>query len=131
MFQLQKILTIVLLVAWLPTSSHALLEYAGLIHGHLFDHDSAAPVPHDHDSESHEAADGKFASSSTRVGISRPDFMAMPVLICAQGLDWFSQCYVAATSSLAPSGTAPPQLSHRWQFSFRTALPARAPSLVS
>ena len=29
------------------------------------------------------------------------------------------------------AGTAPPQLSHYWQFSFRTALPARAPSLIS
>ena len=35
------------------------------------------------------------------------------------------------SSGLSPPGSAPPELSHRWQFSFRAALPVRAPSSVS
>jgi hypothetical protein len=31
----------------------------------------------------------------------------------------------------SPPGVAPPELSHCWQFSFRAALPARAPSIAS
>jgi len=119
-------------VVWLPASSHALLKYAGLIHERHANHDADSKGSHEHDSDNHAAADGKYASSSKRVSLPRFDAVAMPVLFCALGLNWTSELYIEQQpSGLAPPGTAPPQLSHGWQFSFRTALPARAPSLIS
>jgi hypothetical protein len=131
----QTIVTAFMLAAWLPASSHSLLEYAGLIHERHADHaDHAADSSgsHEHDADNHEAADGKFASASPHINVSLPDAIAIPMLFCALGLNWVSEVHVECQpSGLAPPGTVPPQLSNRWQFAFRTALPARAPSLVS
>ena len=130
-----------MLAAWLPASSHSLLEYAGLIHerhaehtGHAdhAHHDTDASGSHEHDSDNHEAADGKFASASSHVSVPQPVAVAMPMLFSGLGLDWISELHIERQpSGLAPPGTAPPQLSHCWQFSFRTALLARAPSQIS
>ena len=128
----QRIITALLLALWLPASSHALLEYAGLIHERHASHDADSSGSHKHDSDNHEAADGKCALSSTHVRVPPPDGAAVPMPFCAVGLNWASEFHVEQPpSGLPPPGTAPPQLSHRWQFSFRTALPARAPSLIS
>lgn len=121
-----------MLAAWLPASSHGLLEYAGLIHERHVDHHADATGSHEHDSDNHEAADGKCASSSAHVSVPVPDMMASPFLFCALGLEWSSEFHAEShPPGLPPPGTAPPQFSHHWQFSFRTALPARAPSLIS
>jgi hypothetical protein len=130
--QVQRIITAFLLAIWLPASSHALLQYAGLIHQRHTDHDADSNGSHEHDSDNHEAADGNCALSPTLVSVPVPDAVANPFPVCALGLDWTSELHVELQpSGLAPPGTAPPQLSRRWQFSFRTALPARAPSLIS
>jgi hypothetical protein len=132
MIRFQTIVTAFMVAAWLPASSHSLLEYAGLIHERHADHDTDSSGSHEHDSDNHEAADGKFASSSCHVSVPQPDAVAMPMLFCVLGLNWVSELHVERQpSGLAPPGTAPPQFSHCWQFSFRTALPARAPSLIS
>jgi len=121
-----------LVAFWLPASSHPLLEYAGLIHEVHADHDLDSSGSHEHGSDNHEAADGKYAPSSTHVRVPLPDAVASPMLFRAPGLDWASELHVEQQpSGLPPPGVAPPQLSHCWQFSFRTALPARAPSLIS
>ncbi len=135
---LKNIMAVVLALLWLPASSHAFLEYAGLIHerhadhADHADHDADASGSHEHDADNHEAADGNYASTSSHISAPLPDAVAMPMLFCAPRLNWVSELHVAPPpSGLAPPGTAPPQLSHYWQFSFRTALPARAPSLIS
>ena len=127
-----------MLAFWLPASSHSLLEYAGLIHERHADHDdhddhdADSSGSHEHNTDNHEAADGKCVLSSPHVSVPLPGDVAMPMLFCAFGLNWASELHPEPQpSGLAPPGTAPPQLSHRWQFSFRTALPARAPSLIS
>jgi len=134
-------MVVVLALLWLPASSHALLEHAGLIHERHADHADHAdhgdhPADssgsHEHDTDNHEAADGKYASRSPHIGVPLLHAVAMPMLFCAFGLNWVSELHVAPPpSGLAPPGTAPPRLSHYWQFSFRTALPARPPSLLS
>ena len=125
-------MALLLAAFWLPASSHSLLEYAGLIHERHADHEADSQGSHEHDADNHEAADGKCALSSTHVSAPVPDAMVSPFLLSVLGLDLVSELHVERhPSGLAPPGTAPPQLSHCWQFSFRTALPARAPSLIS
>lgn len=122
-----------LLVAfWLPASSHALLEYVGLIHEHHDDHDGESSGSHEHDADNHDAADGKYAPSTTLVKVPLPDAVTSPLLFCAPGLICSSELHIEQQpSGLAPPGTAPPFLASGWQFLFRTALPARAPSFAS
>jgi len=132
---LRAILALLLSAFWLPASSHALLEHAGLIHerhAHHDDHEAESSGSHEHDADNHAAADGKYAPSSTLVRVPLPDAVTSPLLLCGLGLNCTSGHHLdPQPSGLAPPGTAPPQLSHRWQFSFRTALPARAPSFAS
>src|SRR5687767_14358864 len=121
-----------MLAVWLPASSHSLLQYAGLIHERHADHDADSSDSHEHDTDNHEAADGKCALASTHVRVHVPDTVAMPMRCYALGLNWASEFPIEKQpSGLSPPGTAPPEFSHRWQFSFRAALPARAPSLIS
>jgi hypothetical protein len=128
---LRSIVAVLLAAVWLPASSHSLLEHFELIHQVHADHDQDSDGSHEHDADNHEAADGKCALSSTHVSVPLPDASTMP-MFCALGSDWASELHVELRpSGLPPPGVAPPQLSHRWQFSFRTALPARAPSLIS
>jgi hypothetical protein len=123
--------SLLLVALWLPVSSHALLEYAELIHQGHGEHDADSSGSDEHDSDNHEAADGHCVLSSTHISIPIPDGVAIPSLFCWFGLEWTSELHVELQpSGLPPPGTAPPQLSHRWQFSFRTALPARAPSVI-
>jgi hypothetical protein len=127
----QTLITVLVVAFWLPVSSHALLKSAGVIHQVHTDHDHDSDGSHEHDSDNHDVADGKCALSPTHVSVPLPDASAMPIFY-ALGSDWASELRVEPPSSgLAPPGTAPPQLSHCWQFAFRTALPARAPSLIS
>ena len=132
MTRLRSIVSLLLVAFWLPASSHALLQYAGLIHVRHADHDADSSGSDERDSDHHEAADGNCALSSTYVSVPLPDAGVMPILFCALGLNWAAEFRVEQQpSGLALPGAAPPQLSHRWQFAFRTALPARAPSLIS
>ena len=132
MNRLRSFVTTLLVAFWLPASSHSLLEYAGLIHVRPADHDADSSGSDGQDSDHHEAADGICALSSTHVSVPVPDAVAMPLLFCTLGLNWASEFHgEQQPSGLAPPGTAPPQLSHCWQFCFRAALPARAPSLIS
>jgi hypothetical protein len=136
---MKSIVAIVLVAIWLPASSHAFLQHVGFIHQNHehnehedADHDSDADHPHEHDSDNHAAADGLCLASSAKVQLDKPTIVAL--------LPWLTAAVLSAgevSSALethsgpSPPGTAPPELSHRWQFSFRTALPVRAPSLAS
>ena len=132
MLRLRSIVSLLLVALWLPTSSHSLLESVGLIHERHTDHHEDATASHEHDGQRHEAADGKCAVAATRVAVPPLQLIALPLLFGPPQLESVSEFHVdPQPSGLAPPGTAPPQLSHGWQFSSRTALPARAPSLIS
>ena len=129
--RLRAIVSLLLVALWLPASSHALLEHFEVIHQVHADHEADSADSHEHDADNHEAADGVCMLSSSHVTVPLPDSIPMP-MFCAPGLHWASELHAGQQpSGLAPPGTAPPQLSHGWQFSFRAALPARAPSLAS
>lgn len=123
---------------WLPASSHGLLQYAGFIHevhehdDHADSHEADSSGSHEHDADNHDAADGRCLASGGKVQMPTPTFVMLPgwlaVPVAASLMD---ANRTALHSGLSPPGTAPPELSPRWQFSFRAALPARAPSFVS
>ena len=130
---LQNSLALLLLAVWPVLSAHPVLQHLGLIHEARADHDVDSNGSHGHDDEGdHDGADGQCLPALTTVKVPSPQ----------STLTLFQICYFVTESAfdlerqqlffgLAPPGTSPPEVSHRWQFSFRTALPARAPSFVS
>jgi len=114
---------LVVLAFWLPATSHALLENAGVIH--------TADSQHDDD---HDAADGLCVNAASHVQAPQPNLHVS--LAPLASLDfWLATCAildgsVAEAIGPAPPGVAPPELPQTWHFSLRTSLPARAPSFL-
>ncbi len=70
---------------------------------------------------------GYYKSDEKQVSVLKPDLVPLALtlaLLSEPATDEFAP-------GLAPPETAPPELAQAWQFSFRTALPPRAPSLLS
>jgi hypothetical protein len=139
--RLKSTMVVVLVALWLPASSHALLQHFGFIHqAHVHDHHGDAHADHDadsegsheHDTDNHPAADGLCLSASGKVELAKPvTLAALPWLIAEFCTAVNIPSAIALRSGPSPPGVAPPELSHRWQFSSRAALPVRAPSFVS
>jgi hypothetical protein len=126
---------LLLLAVWPAVSSHAVLQHSGLIHQFHDDHDEDADEPggsHEHHANGHDVADGQCVLSAKEVSVPTHHADVMPFVVW-----WLAAASMPELSperhpsGLAPPGLAPPELSHRWQFFFRAALPARAPSFVS
>lgn len=127
--RLKTIVAMVLLAAWLPASSHCLLEIAGLIHGN----DCHATVHgHNHGAEEpgHDAADGNCQIEAGNYRLPKPgsfalspDFMPCLLLSLAPPVSDLTAS-VPGFRANAP----PPELPVTWCFVWRTALPPRAPS---
>jgi len=119
------------MVIWLPASSHTFLELAGFIH-EMHEHlEAKSSDSREHDTDNHAAADGLCVSPSAKVQVFKPSFSLVGAWLTAVILLNTQQSHSGAlpVGPRAP-GPAPPELSH-WQFSFRAALPVRAPSLTS
>jgi len=122
--RLKTVVVLLMLAFWLPATSHALLEQAGVIHTEDSQHD-----------DDHDAADGLCVNATTHVQTPQPTF----TLVAGPAADlefWLAVLdivdgSVAEASGPAPPGVAPPELPQTWHFVSRTALPARAPSLIS
>jgi hypothetical protein len=124
---LKTVVTILLLVLWLPATSHALLEQAGWIHTAHGDADNDSGRDNDHD-----AADGICHRASSHVQVPKPELNTE--LLPAAGNDLFTAAFeisLTLSNGYDPPGAAPPELSSTWQFSFRASLPPRAPSMIS
>jgi hypothetical protein len=121
-----------LLAFWPVMTSHALLQHWGVIHEVHSDHDSG-DGSHEHDSDNHAFADGGYLRGSSSIQVTKPlsSVVLIPFATATLLAIAFSLQREVRPCGPAPPGTAPPELSHNWQFSFRAALPARAPSLVS
>ena len=142
---------IVLVALWPAITSHALLSQSGIIHiihadHHSDDGDSHAHQhlshhqhdEHDHDEGSHEHngdnhafADGDYRSTAASKLIFKPSLI--PAFIAFAGITApVHQCELLVDSpGPAPPGSGPQILQQTWQFSNRTAIPARAPSALS
>lgn len=132
MRKLKSIVALLLAALWLPASSHALLEHLELIHHVHADHEADSGGPHEHEADNHAAADGLCLAPSVKTLPTKP-VAVVPFPWLDVALLNAAQNFSALPSHPGPSppGTAPPEFSHCWQFSFRAALPVRAPSFAS
>lgn len=139
------ILTFLLVTFWVPGSSHAFLEFAGLIHVHHLGHATTEPSagiesgcphessgPHEHHDSNHALADGACLLELTDAA---PGFVH-PITADApfpgmNGLPSAVHPTDPLHCGLAPPGTAPPDLTPRWRFVLRASLPVRSPSSAS
>jgi hypothetical protein len=118
--RLKTIVVLLMLALWMPATSHALLESAGVIHQEHADTDSDG----DHD---HDAADGLvlLPSSANAPVTSAALVCVLPVVVFL-----LPEPVETRLMDRIDSGTSPP-LPNVWQFVHRAALPARAPSFAS
>ena len=132
MRSLKNILFVLAAFAWLPMTSHCKLES---VPGFEFlacisetnCHGESKPqgtVPEQSGCCSIEKS--HYKSDQFRVTIQTPEMLPIEA---ASLFDLSS--VLPAEVCVGILNTGPPELSSSWQFSFRTALPARAPSLVS
>ena len=125
-------MSILLLVLWPAISAHPLLEHLGLIHTDHAEHGSGATGSHEHDDDDHDAADGQCILTSGDVKVPVAPLGFTPFFSAPSDLVWtLGLTADPDPSGLAPPGIGPPELTKRWQFLSRSALPVRAPSLPS
>jgi hypothetical protein len=126
---LQKCVVFALLALWLPATQHCNLEAAGVIAHENADSDgcceTATPCAHD----SCDVAEGSLVRPSVTIAkIFTPDLAFCFCLLCSR----LSLTSPPDTPVLAVTDTERPiDWLPAWQFSRRTALPARAPSIAA
>jgi len=114
-----------LVALWLPATSHAFLESAGFIHQEQSSSGSA-------DDRDHDVADGICASPASSIPVLKGTPSNIPLHLLSLPLQ--DPAFGPNTRTPPPVdglGPAPPYLPCAWQFLFRAALPARAPSFLS
>jgi len=119
--RLKIILVLLMLALWMPATSHALLESAGVIHQAHDDADS------DHSDNDHDAADGLVLLPSS---VNAPVMGAALVCVLPAVIFLLPEPVETRLTDRIDSGTSPP-LPNVWQFVHRAALPVRAPSFAS
>jgi len=118
--RLKTIVALLMLALWMPATSHALLESAGVIHQPHSDADSDG----DHD---HDAADGLVLLPSS---VNTPVMCVALVYVLPTIVILLPEPIGTELTDRIHSGTSPP-LPNAWQFVHRAALPVRAPSSAS
>ena len=122
---LRTTVTLMVLAAWLPATSHCLLSGAGLMPGSCeTDHHHGDAPAHSHDNC------GQCALESGGFKLNDPDALQ---LAFTPVLTWQLRLHLPPPEMtvliLSDSGRAPPDQS-RWQFQTRAALPGRAPAIL-
>jgi hypothetical protein len=119
--RLVALIALLLAVAWVPLTSHELLEAAGWIHQDTPDGDHGP---------AHEAADGFARQHDEGISVKAPTLFSVTWLVAVLELS-ISALVIAccAQSYLRRAAESPPELVRTWQFALRLALPSRAPSL--
>lgn len=119
-------IAMVMLAAWMPAASLCLAECAGLVErGDCCPEESSGNA----DTIAHSCcllASGSYKSDTQRLSVVAPDALANPQLLSLVSVAPLSSNLASPLPALPP-----PELPVTWQFSFRTALPPRAPSLAS
>jgi hypothetical protein len=114
---------LLLAIAWVPMTSHELLESAGVIH-----HDG----PDGDHGPAHEAADGVARLHDGGALLKVPTFAWLGVLVAFVATVSLSCLLIVSRAALLlrRSTESPPGLTRIWQFLLRMALPSRAPSFA-
>jgi hypothetical protein len=101
-----------LLALWVPASSHALLQHAGLIHQDIEHHHDDGEA-HDHgpaDVKDHDAADGICRVESHSAKAPCPHFaIIFLVFDCVADLASYALVEQPEHTGPSPPGTAPPR----------------------
>lgn len=123
---LHRIVALVMLAAWMPAASLCLAECAGMVERGDCCADESSGQPDDAAHPCCFLASGLYKSHDHQTFVTAPDALATAQLP--------SPISVAPSSgglASLPPALSPPDLPVTWQFSFRAALPPRAPSLAS
>ena len=124
--RLHRMMALVMLAAWLPAASLCLAECAGFIErGDCCADESGGNA----DAAAHPCC--FLASGSYKSDTHRPLVLAPDVFATARLASLISIPPSSDGLALSPPALSPPDLPVTWQFSFRAALPPRAPSLAS
>jgi hypothetical protein len=126
---LAKTMAFVLLVLWVPVTMHCALE---TVPGLSFlqwccGGDEAPQAAHDCSQDSCSVVESGFYKIEENPTIA-PGLAALLALTDSDG---FVEPPADAAPHFTPASSAPPELPRFWQFSYRTALPPRAPSFVA
>ena len=129
MKSLRTLLTVLLVAVWPLATSHCSFEQ---LPGFDFLACGEEPAPESHqenDCETDSCASvesGFYKTEDSHPTVPTPPLISSELLTTA-----LSDANQFAAPSAIHFDGAPPELSRLWQFSFRTALPPRAPSFVS
>ncbi len=125
MKRLQQIVGLILLVLWVPLTSHCTWENIS----DLAMFKCADDTEQQSEQKSDCADDGcaQLETATYRSSDAQPDVAPPAFLVLFQLLN----VTVPTNESCVAVATSPPQILAGWQFSLRTALPPRAPSFVS
>ena len=129
MQRIKAAVALMLALVWLPAVSCCLIDASGLLAKKdccAKEHSQSAPGPGNCDKPCGALASATFLPQQ-----------AQPLIFAPDGVLLFDSATTLAEIP-RPVGvgrdlpaTAPPELACHWQFSFRTALPPRAPSFAS
>lgn len=130
---LKTLLTLTLLVNWFACIAHCHLEKAGFIRETACHHILGSHS----DSESNGHDDSQVCDWVNSEGLKAADVRVFApealTFLCARVLatDLYDGRRSPDSCRVTDRSVTPPELVHTFQFVLRTALPARAPSLVS
>jgi hypothetical protein len=116
------LVALLLACAWVPITSHELLESAGLIY---------ADGPHGELGPAHDTADGMVRNFEGGVFLKAPTWIHFSWFVPVVELSLAALMLSAGVeSSLRRATESPPGLVRMWPFVLRQALPSRAPSFA-
>jgi hypothetical protein len=126
---LNKIVALAVALVWLPAVSCCLIDASGLLEKRECcskEHSRAVPGPGNCDKPCGALASAAYVPQQSQLLVIAP--IGLPLFD-------FADLLTAIQSPVRIShdfpATAPPELAGHWQFSFRSALSPRAPSLTS
>lgn len=123
---------IAVLALWVLAVNHCRLELVpGLAFLKCCQHESSEKTAGHHEEDCEDDAcaaveEGLYKAESNPITAVRPTFVVLASFLTAR-----LERDPPALTAHVHSADIPPELPNAWQFAFRTALPPRAPSLVS
>jgi hypothetical protein len=125
---MKTVMTLMLVALWATASNHCRLEQFSCFDFLVCcDHDEAAPHQDAHcDTDGCSFETQLYKTESSRVSVAAPDFSCVVFL-----LDEGDDLLTAPSANHIHPDAAPMELLRIWHFFHRTALPPRAPSLLS
>jgi hypothetical protein len=124
--RLRTLFVLVLAALWLPATSHCALESAALIASHCCESGSHDEPAHDAGGDLCCAWESSFVSQPAGTALVKAPFLACECLLCCS--KFLLPSFVPAES--VPTAPRPADWLAIWQFEYRAAPPARAPSLT-